>query len=349
MKNSFALLIGGLIVAALLAYMFLYQVRYDQVAVRTTFDRADDASVQNTPGLKFKLPWPIHKVTHYSKRLQLLEDTVEELQTADGKSVIVKTYLTWRITNPLDFYVKLKYENEASRQLSSRLQEIRGLISRYRLDELVNLSRESLKLAEIEDQAKRMLVQAMEQSGYGIEVENVGIYKIVLPEATTEKVFETMIKTRERLSENALQEGQAQASAIVSEAESARERILAFAERRAQTIRSKGDREAAKEYQSFAADENFAIFLRKMEAYKAMLPHQSTFVLSTDSLGIDGGFNQTATQPQQPSQLQPGQPGADRAPARQSGSGAGGQNPVRSGDGRPEPVPTPRNRNLSEG
>lgn len=324
MKNSFTILVGGVIAAALLAYMFCYQVRYDQVAVRTTFDRADDASVQQTPGLKFKLPWPIHKVTHYSKRLQLLQDTVEELQTADGKSVIVKTYLTWRITNPLDFYVKLKYESEASRQLSSRLQEIRGLISRYRLDELVNLDRESLKLASIEDDAKKMLDDSLAQAGYGLKVESIGIYKIVLPEATTEKVFETMIKTRERLSENALQEGQAQASAIVSEAESARERILAFAERRAQTIRSKGDREAANEYQSFAADQDFAIFLRKMEAYKEMLPHQSTFVLSTDALGIGEGFNQTAPAqqgqpPRPPAQrpLSPGPPPLSPAPIAQ--------------------------------
>jgi membrane protease subunit HflC len=307
MKNSFTILMGAVIAAALLSYMFLYQVRYDQVAVRTTFDKADAGSVQTEPGLKFRLPWPIHKVTHYSKRLQLLEDTVEELQTADGKSVIVKTYLTWRIENPLDFYVTLKDPAEAQRQLSSRLREIRGLISRYRLDELVNLDKNAIKLAEIEDQAKATLEKSLAQSGYGLKVESVGIYKIVLPESTTQKVFETMITTRERLSENALQEGQAQASAIRSEAESARERILAFAERRAQTIRSKGDREASKEYESFAANEDFAVFLRKVEALKKMLDHNTTFVLSADSLGILDWFNRD------PGQAAPAQPRAPQS------------------------------------
>jgi membrane protease subunit HflC len=291
--------------------MCLYQVRYDQVAVRTTFDKADDGSVQTKPGLKFRLPWPIHKVTHYSKRLQLLEDTVEELQTADGKSVIVKTYLTWRIENPLEFYVTLKDPAEAQRQLSSRLREIRGLISRYRLDQLVNLDKNAIKLDEIENLAKSLLEKSLAQSGYGLKVESVGIYKIVLPESTTQKVFETMITTRERLSENALQEGQAQASAIRSEAESARERILAFAERRAQTIRSKGDREASKEYQSFAANEDFAVFLRKVEALKKMLDHNTTFVLSADSLGILDWFNRDpgqaapAQRPAQPARTLP--------------------------------------------
>jgi len=290
-KNSFVILCGAILVGLLLSHMFLYQVRYDQVAVRTTFDKADESSVQNTPGLKWRWPWPINKVAVYSKRLEVLEDKIEELQTADGKSVIVRTYLTWRITNPLDFYVTLKDPAEANRQLSSRLREVRGLISNYTFDELVNVDREKLKLDEIEREATQTLDEALRQAGYGITVESVGIHKIILPESTTQKVFETMIAARERLAENALQEGQAQASAIRSEATSARERILAFAERKAQTIRSQGDREAAAQYENFAKNEEFAIFLRKIDALRKMLDHNTTFVLSADSLGILDWFN----------------------------------------------------------
>ncbi len=291
MKNSFVVLVGAILVALLLSHMFFYQVRYDQVAVRTTFDKADETSVQETPGLKWRWPWPINKVALYSKRLQVLEDKIEELQTADGKSVIVRTYLTWRIADPLDFYVTLKDPAEANRQLSSRLREIRGLISNYDFDELVNVDREKIKLADIEKRATTALDDALRQAGYGIKVESVGIHKIILPESTTQKVFDTMIAARERLAENALQEGQAQASAIRSEATSARERILAFAERKAQSIRSQGDREAASQYENFAQNEEFAIFLRKIEALRKMLDHNTTFVLSADSLGILDWFN----------------------------------------------------------
>jgi membrane protease subunit HflC len=292
MKNSFIILVGVLLVGLLLSHMFCYQVRYDQVAVQTTFDRADDASVRDTSGLKWRWPWPINKVAIYSKRLQVIEDKIEELQTADGKSVIVRSYLAWRIADPLDFYITLKDPVEANRQLLSRLREVRGLISRYRFDELVNVDRQKLRLADIERQATQVLDQAMQQAGYGIRIENVGIHKIILPESTTQKVFETMIAAREQLAENALQEGQAQASAIRSEAASARQRILAFAERKAQSIRSLGDREAAQQYANFAQDEDFAIFLRKIEALRKMLDHNTTFVLSADSLGILDWFNQ---------------------------------------------------------
>ena len=198
-SSDLVILIGVTLVALLLSHMFLYQIRYDQVAVRTMFDKADAGSVQETPGLKWRWPWPINKVTLYSKRLQVLEDKIEELQTADGKSVIVRTYLTWRIANPLDFYVTLKDPAEASRQLSSRLREIRGLISHYRFDELVNVDRSKLKLATIEADAAGMLDKALAEAGYGIKVESVGIHKIILPESTTGKVFDTMIAAREQI------------------------------------------------------------------------------------------------------------------------------------------------------
>jgi membrane protease subunit HflC len=295
MKNPLAILIGTVLTLALLSRMFLYQVRYDQVAIRTLFDKADADSVEERPGLKWRLPWPVHEVTHYSKRLQLLEDRLEELQTADGKSVIVRTYMTWRIADPLAFYVTLKDPSEARRQLASQLREVRGIISEYRLDELVSENREQLALDDIEARARLALERSLDDAGFGIKVETFGIARVILPESTTAKVFETMIATRERLAENALQEGQAQASAIRSEAESARDRILAFVDRRAQAIRSQGDREASAEYEGFARNEEFAIFLRRLEALEKMLKHNTTFVLSADTLGILDWLDQQPT------------------------------------------------------
>jgi len=304
MKNPFAILVGTVLTLVLLSRMFLYQVRYDQVAVRTLFDKADADSVEDRPGLKWRLPWPIHEVTHYSKRLQLLEDRLEELQTADGKSVIVRTYMTWRIADPLAFYVTLKDPAEARRQLASQLREVRGIIGEYRLDELVSENREQLALDDIETRARAALERSLGDAGFGIRVETFGIERVILPESTTAKVFETMIATRERLAESALQEGQAQASAIRSEAESARDRILAFVDRRAQAIRSQGDREASAEYEGFARNEEFAIFLRRLEALEKMLKHNTTFVLSAETLGILDWLEK------QPG----GTPGGDRTP-----------------------------------
>jgi membrane protease subunit HflC len=286
MKRVGIIALSAVIVLGILSYMFCYQVRYDQVAVVTWFNEATDNSVQSEPGLKFRMPWPANKVTQYPRRIELVEDKLEELQTADKKTIIVRTYLAWRISDPLRFSTRLTEIEAANRQLTSDLREIRGIISEYTYDQLVNIDPQKIKLGEIEQRAQDALAVSVEERDYGITIERVGIYRVMLPEAATQTVFDTMIKTRERLAESARQEGAAQALAIRSEAEQVRDRIRLLAERRAQELRSEGDREAAQYYDEFAKDEEFAIFLRKVETLKEVLSHHTTFVLNSDSLNM---------------------------------------------------------------
>jgi membrane protease subunit HflC len=306
MKNQLTLLIGIVVVAILLAYMFAFQVRYDEVAVLTTFDKAqeplrdeqgklvlseqgkpaDAGSLKFDPGLYLKAPWPIQKVYKYSRKIQILEDRAEELQTADGKAIVLTLYLAWRIDDAHQFFRALESVPNAEKNLEPLLRAVKGVVSQYRFDQLVNTDPAQLKLAQIEQQCAEQLREKLTEikPGYGIRVEQIGIRRLVLPEQTTPEVFAHMRSTRERLAESARSEGRSQASTIVSNAESARDRILAFASRRAQAIRDEGNREAATYYTAFKADEDFAIFLRQIEALKAMLAHNTTFILDANDL-----------------------------------------------------------------
>lgn len=287
MKNTFNFIIALIVVAMLAAYAVCFQVRYDEVAVKTTFEKADENSIVKEPGLHFCAPWPFQKVKTYSTRLQVLEGQLEEQQTADGKSVIISAYVTWSIENPLDFFKQVKTVETAEDRMRPLLQTTRGIISQYSFEQFVNTDPGKLKISEIEDKATKQLQSRVTESGYGIAIRKVGVRRVVLPEKTTESVFETMKKTRERMAANARQEGKAKAAAIKSDAETAAKRMKAIAERRAQEIRAKGDAEAAKSYASFANDkEDFAIFLFKNEALKEMLKNNSTFVLPAEDLGL---------------------------------------------------------------
>ncbi|MFW6335860.1 MAG: hypothetical protein ACOC3G_01860 [Phycisphaeraceae bacterium] len=59
---------------------------------------------------------------------------------------------------------------------------------------------------------------------------------------------------------------------------------MAFTERRAQAIRSEGEQEAAEQFGAFAADEDFAIFLRNLEALEQTLPNNTTLILDARQL-----------------------------------------------------------------
>ena len=92
MKHRFVIFIAAVLAVILIAYMFCFQVRYNEVAVRTTFGSATESSIITTSGLKMRWPWPVQRVQKYDTRLRILEDQLEQFQTADGYSVIVRMY-----------------------------------------------------------------------------------------------------------------------------------------------------------------------------------------------------------------------------------------------------------------
>lgn len=300
MKSRIGLIIGLIVVAILAAYMVTYQVRYDQVAVVTLLESVEDpqvdpetgnvidpGSIVREPGLRFKWPWPIQKVYAYSTKLQVIESTLTQIQTDDGSTVNVKLSVFWRVADPLAYYRSVGTSLEdAEEKLSPLLGDLEGIITQYRFDQLVNNDPEQLQITEMQEQARdalRSQLAGLDQS-YGIAIESVALRRLLLPELTTEAVFERMRSTRQRMAENARAEGEAEAGKIREEAESIRQRIMAFAERRAQAIRSEGEREAAEQFEAFAADEDFAIFLRNLEALEKTLPNNTTLILDARQL-----------------------------------------------------------------
>jgi membrane protease subunit HflC len=290
MKKLSIMIVALVLVIVFGSYMIIFQVRYDEVAVLATFDHADaEDSIYDKPGPHFKWPRPIQKVYRYSQKLQILEDQLEELQTSDGYAVILNMFIGWRIENPYDFHrATLGNVKKAENQLVPLLRDLKGIISKYPFTALVNTDPEKLKLQDIEDECAKQLSNKLGEisPSYGIKIETVGIRKLVLPEATTQKVFDRMRTTRERMAEKARAEGKAAAATIRSEASSAQQRILAFAERRAQGIRALGDREAAEYYEVFKQDEEFAKFLRRMQTLRLILDNNTTFMIDAKDLDM---------------------------------------------------------------
>lgn len=298
MKSLFSKTIGALIVLVLLAYMFCFQLRYDQVAVVSTFGKArapvsaadgkieDPGSVRTQAGLYFQWPWPIQKVTRYSTLVRVLEEQLEEFQTADGSAVVVRAYVAWRIRDPLAFYNQLTDVDNARDKLLPLVRDTKAIIGQYRFDQLVNTDPRKVQLDRVESEAAGQLQARADAQGYGIEVVQFGFRRLVLPEKVTERVFERMKADRKRRAEDARASGNAQAQAIESQATAAAGRIAAFAQRRAQAIRAQGDAEAAAVYSDFAQDQDLAIFLRRLQTLEKILPNNTTFVLPAEQLSL---------------------------------------------------------------
>ncbi|MEM7577316.1 MAG: protease modulator HflC [Planctomycetota bacterium] len=286
MRNRVTFILGLIVAAALLLYAVTFTVRFDQTAVVTTFERADQDDLIQEAGLYFKAPWPISKVQPYPKKLQILETGQQQYQTADGKSVVASLYVTWRIDDAFAFFKSLENLDTARSRITDLVDNLYAQLSAYAFDELVNPDPSAIKLDAFETQATAALQDSVNQLGFGITVEKVGLRRLTLPEAVSENVFASMRTTREALAASAEQEGAARANQITSEAESIRNRILAFANSTATAIRAEGQREVAEQYEMFNEAPELAIFLAKLQAMEQILAEQATVILDANQFDL---------------------------------------------------------------
>ncbi len=291
MKKYGLLSMGLALGAVLLLYMVSFQVNYDQSVIITTFGKATPEDVINSEGndagLHFKWPWPIQKTISFDRRISVLNDRLEQQETKDKQVVILKTYVTWKINNPLDFYRSLKNAEGGERFLKERLRSARSEIGNFTFNDLTNVNPEKLKITEAENEILKRMRLDLEQQDCGIEISSLGISRIILPEQITSSVFARMRRTRMRLAQSARSEGNALARSIRAKADSEKSRIMAFAKREAQSIRAEGDAAAAQYYKIFSKNEKFAVFLRKLEALENTLSNNTTFMLDTQLAPFD--------------------------------------------------------------
>ncbi|BBO86112.1 protein HflC [Desulfosarcina ovata subsp. sediminis] len=291
MNRIMKISLGMVLLAFFLGMLFTYQVNFDEVVLVTTFGRATQQSVINQngdqAGLHLKWPWPIQTVYRMDRRDFVLEDRLEQQETKDRQVVIAKAFAVWRIDDPLQFHRMFRSNAEAEDFLKERLRATKAEISRFTFDELTNADPQKLRLDEVQQALFARMRSDLAEHTCGIEVVNMDISRILLPERITRSVFSRMKQTRQRFAQNARSEGKAIAQSITAETNSDKQRIIAFTDRVAQNIRAQGDAAAAQYYAEYNKDPEFALFLRKLEALEKSLKTNTTFVLDTDSEPFD--------------------------------------------------------------
>ncbi len=286
-RNIPSIVAGVALVLLFLIYAITYQVRFTEIAIKTTFGRPADPNTSdpNRAGLQFKWPWPIQGVVKYDKRIRILDSPEEQAQTVDRQILILTVFCGWRIQDGVAFLQKLETVREAEDRLRKHLRsEIGAVVGRRTFSEFVSTNPKELKLSEIENQIRQAVAQRA--APYGIAIETLGVRRVVLPKTTTDKVFAQMRAQRTAMAEKTRSEGEAIASRIKSQATSLRDQILSFASRKADEIRAEGAAAAAQEFEVFREDEDFANFLRELEFLEQALKKRSIFFLDADVPGI---------------------------------------------------------------
>lgn len=312
MRSTFLFFVTAVIVLSFVAYWCTYSVRFTEVAVVTTFGRAEKAAVKDggagQAGLYLKWPYPVQSVTKYDTRTRFLQTRGETQQTADNSQIIVESFLAWKVKDPLTFYQRYSsagpdardHFKAAERTLESLLRSAMAEVSRFELKQLFDPTPGASRLADLERaiDARLKVEQAPgapagadgspagQIAAYGIEPVLVGINRVVLPQETTKSVFERMKANREKLAGEAQSRGETLATTIKNEAESAASRIRSFADQRAAEIRNRGDLEAARYIKEFGEAPELAVFLKNLDFMRNGLGSKATLVLPTTMPGM---------------------------------------------------------------
>jgi len=266
MKNLILVLLA---VVLLVAMSSLFIVGERQLAIK--FQLGEIVASDYEPGLHVKAPWPINNVRKFDKRVLTLDTRPERFLTGEKKNVEVDFFVKWRIKNPAKYYTSFMGDE---RQAGLRLLQIvnNGLqleFDQRTIKQVVSDDR-SVMMSDLTTKANA------ETAPFGIEVVDVRIKSIELPDDVRESVFRRMATDRQKEANLLRFEGREENERIRSDADRQVQVILAEAERDGQVIRGEGDARATEIYATaYGQDEEFYAFYRSLQAYSNAFGGQS--------------------------------------------------------------------------
>jgi modulator of FtsH protease HflC len=276
-SRGFLILILAAVVAFTLA-MSTFTVRETELAIKFRFGEIVRADYG--PGLHFMVPM-VNNIRKFERRIDTKNYPSEQFLTSEGKILRIDFYIKWRISDVGTYYQATAGGDReiAAGRLGSIVKDgIKGVIARRTIQQVVAAERaeftgEILKLAEGPTR------------GLGLELVDVRVKKIDLPEEVSESVFSRMRQDFDRQAKRLRAEGEESAEKLRSEADRQRTEIIAEAYRESEIIRGEGDAKSAEIYaRAYNRNAEFYSFYRSLQAYReAIGTDNDVLVISPDS------------------------------------------------------------------
>jgi modulator of FtsH protease HflC len=260
MKNI-GLMIASILALLLILFLSVFTVDQTQYALVSRLGKINQ--VINSPGLYFKVPL-LDDVKYLEKRIVTLDwEQPAEIITSENKTMMVDSYVKWRIVDPVKYYVSVKSEAAAEDRLSQ-------VVNAGLRDEFGKRTVHDVIAGERAAVMKNMQIRAdKEARQIGIQVVDVRLKRVDYSEEISRSVYDRMIAERKRIANQLRSEGSAASEKIRADADRQREVILAEAYREAQKTKGEGDANASETYaQAYGKNPEFYSFYRSTEAYK---------------------------------------------------------------------------------
>jgi membrane protease subunit HflC len=299
-------LVAILAIATFVLVSSTYTVSEVEQVIITQFGKPVGAPVTSA-GLKVKLPF-IQEVNPIDKRILEWDGSPSDMPTKDKLYISVDLFARWRITEPLQYFLRLRDERSAQSRLDDILgSETRNAVAKHELIEIIRTTKDRVPLRDalltnaepdmgslVPIQKGRKLVEqeifaaaAEKVRVFGIELLDIRFKRINYNESVRPKIYDRMISERRQIAERFLSEGNGEAARIRGNRVRDLNKIQSEAYRQVEEIRGVADAKAteiyAKAYNQSPAAVAFYEFTRTMQSYRSIIADNTTLVLSTDS------------------------------------------------------------------
>ncbi|MEM7201045.1 MAG: protease modulator HflC [Planctomycetota bacterium] len=296
-------------VAVLLLIAFFasaaYTVSETEQVIITQFGKPIDEPVTEA-GLHFKIPF-VQEVNTIDKRILEWDGQRTEMPTKDKLYISVDTYGRWRITEPLNYFRRLRDERSAQSRLEDILgSETRNAIAKHDLIEVIRTSKERVPTPDetlegneggrigvlhpitkgrkkIEEEIRAAAKEKLAE--FGIELLDVRFKRINYNPSVVTKIYDRMISERQQIASRFRSEGEGEAAKIVGDKERDLSGIESEAYKTVQEIRGAADATAteiyAQAYDQSPESRSLYEFVKSLDTYREVVDSDSTLVLTT--------------------------------------------------------------------
>ena len=270
-----------LVALVLFWFGFVCQIHEGNCAVILRFGAVRQEVTE--AGVYLKLPWPFETVITYDARQQYLESKQLETTTADKRNVILQSYVVWKVQDPVLYHNSVGAAGMTDTYINDQVfSATNSTMGGYKLTELVSLEKEEIKIDQIQKDIFTR-VHDICLRNYGIEVTDVSILRLSLPEANLESVFEQMTVDRQKDIDAILAQAYLEATQITSDATKEAAEIIAEGTTEAARINAEAETEVARIYaEAQAANLELYQFLMNLDTMVASVNESTVLVVKAD-------------------------------------------------------------------
>lgn len=309
-RKKFVWVIVLLVVAFIIIDSCMFINHENEYKLVRQFGRVD--RVITTSGLNFKIPI-IESVDNIPREILLYDLPASDVITSDKKSMIVDSYVLWKITDPLKFVQTLSgsVSNAENRIDTLVYNATKNTISNMTQDEVIRSRDGKMTITNVAEEKdgvtnndilvettqvvdiKSLTEEIMDRIGtvydqYGIVIMTVEVKKLDLPDDNKNAVYARMISERENIAAQYAAEGESQAKIIKNTTDKEVSIMLSEAEANAEKLRAEGEAQYMKILSEAYNDEEkseFYSFVRSLDAVKASMEGSTgkTLILPADS------------------------------------------------------------------